>query len=100
MQLFALLGIIGLNFRLLLLLNFSMLGIVGVWNRSIVAIEVCRALPLLHKVGWMSFLPISSHVVADLAEVWLDDLNIFHTGLVFVLVVTKVVFQCLYQGLC
>ena len=76
MQLFALLGIIGLNFRLLLLLNFSMLGIVGVWNRSIVAIEVCRALPLLHKVGWMSFLPISSHVVAGLAEVWLDDLNI------------------------
>ena len=76
LQLFALLGIIGLNFRLLLSLNFSMLGIVGVWNRSIVAIEVCRALPPLYKVGWMSFLPISSHVVPGLAEVWLDDLNI------------------------
>ena len=76
LQLFALLGIIGLNFRLLLSLNFSMLGIVGVWNRSIVAIEVCRALPPLYKVRWMSFLPISSHVVPGLAEVWLDDLNI------------------------
>ena len=76
LQLFALLGIIGLNFCLLLSLYFSMLGIVGVGSRSIVLIEVCRALPLLHKVGCMSFLPISSHVVLGLAEVWLDDLNI------------------------
>ena len=69
LQLFALLGIIGLNFCLLLSLYFSMLGIVGVGSRSIVLIEVCRALPLLHKVGCMSFLPISSHVVLGLAEV-------------------------------
>ena len=33
-------------------------------------------LPPLHKVGWMSFLPISLHVLPGLAEVWLDDLNI------------------------
>ena len=42
LQLFAPLAITGLNFCLLLSLNYSMLGIVGVWNRSCLTVHGSR----------------------------------------------------------